>query len=118
MRREPKTYDNIFRAKEKRTAMEAEESFALPKIDEIETSLTKGRKAKNAKNDADAPVLEEQDSKAPKSAQELSDEAYDTAYDEAASYEVIDTPPAEPVLTAEDYEARTTLRPPWQCAFL
>lgn len=59
MRREPKTYDNIFRAKEKRTAMEAEESFALPKIDEIETSLTKGRKAKNAKNDADAPVLED-----------------------------------------------------------
>ena len=103
MRREPATYDSIFRAKEKRTAMEAEESFALPKIDTIEDGLSKGKTSKaKGKNKADAPVLEEQDSKAPKSAQELSDEAYDTAYDEAASYEVIDTPPAEPVLTADE----------------
>lgn len=107
MRREPATYDSIFRAKEKRTAMEAEESFALPKIDTIEDGLSKGKTSKaKGKNKTDAPVLEEQDSQAPKSAQELSDEAYDTAYDEAASYEVIDTPPAEPVLTAEDYEAK------------
>lgn len=113
MRREPATYDSIFRAKEKRTAMEAEESFALPKIDTIEDGLSKGKTSKDkGKNKADAPVLEEQDSKAPKSAQELSDEAYDTAYDEAASYEVIDTPPAEPVLTAEDYEAKGIPAPP------
>lgn len=113
MRREPATYDSIFRAKEKRTAMEAEESFALPKIDTIEDGLSKGKASKaKGKNKADAPVLEEQDSKAPKSAQELSDEAYDTAYDEAASYEVIDTPPAEPVLTAEDYEAKGIPAPP------
>lgn len=113
MRREPATYDSIFRAKEKRTAMEAEESFALPKIDTIEEGLSKGKTSKaKGKNKADAPVLEEQDSKAPKSAQELSDEAYDTAYDEAASYEVIDTPPAEPVLTAEDYEAKGIPAPP------
>lgn len=113
MRREPATYDSIFRAKEKRTAMEAEESFALPKIDTIEDGLSKGKPSKaKGKNKADAPVLEEQDSKAPKSAQELSDEAYDTAYDEAASYEVIDTPPAEPVLTAEDYEAKGIPAPP------
>lgn len=113
MRREPATYDSIFRAKEKRTAMEAEESFALPKIDTIEDGLSKGNTSKaKGKNKADAPVLEEQDSKAPKSAQELSDEAYDTAYDEAASYEVIDTPPAEPVLTAEDYEAKGIPAPP------
>lgn len=113
MRREPATYDSIFRAKEKRTAMEAEESFALPKIDTIEDGLSKGKTSKSkGKNKADAPVLEEQDSKAPKSAQELSDEAYDTAYDEAASYEVIDTPPAEPVLTAEDYEAKGIPAPP------
>ena len=113
MRREPATYDSIFRAKEKRTAMEAEESFALPKIDTIEDGLSKGKISKaKSKNKADAPVLEEQDSKAPKSAQELSDEAYDTAYDEAASYEVIDTPPAEPVLTAEDYEAKGIPAPP------
>lgn len=113
MRREPATYDSIFRAKEKRTAMEAEESFALPKIDTIEDGLSKGKTSKaKSKNKADAPVLDEQDSKAPKSAQELSDEAYDTAYDEAASYEVIDTPPAEPVLTAEDYEAKGIPAPP------
>lgn len=113
MRREPATYDSIFRAKEKRTAMEAEESFALPKIDTIEDGLSKSKTSKaKGKNKADAPVLEEQDSKAPKSAQELSDEAYDTAYDEAASYEVIDTPPAEPVLTAEDYEAKGIPAPP------
>ncbi len=113
MRREPATYDSIFRAKEKRTAMEAEESFALPKIDTIEDGLSKGKASKaKGKNKADAPVLDEQDSKAPKSAQELSDEAYDTAYDEAASYEVIDTPPAEPVLTAEDYEAKGIPAPP------
>lgn len=113
MRREPATYDSIFRAKEKRTAMEAEESFALPKIDTIEDGLSKGKTSKaKGKNKADAPVLEEQDNKAPKSAQELSDEAYDTAYDEAASYEVIDTPPAEPVLTAEDYEAKGIPAPP------
>lgn len=113
MRREPATYDSIFRAKEKRTAMEAEESFALPKIDTIEDGLSKGKTSKaKGKNKADAPVLEEQDSKAPKSAQELSDEAYDTAYDEAASYEVIDTPPAKPVLTAEDYEAKGIPAPP------
>lgn len=113
MRREPATYDSIFRAKEKRTAMEAEESFALPKIGTIEDGLSKGKASKaKGKNKADAPVLEEQDSKAPKSAQELSDEAYDTAYDEAASYEVIDTPPAEPVLTAEDYEAKGIPAPP------
>lgn len=108
MRREPKTYDNIFRAKEKRTAMEAEESFALPKIDEIETSLTKGRKAKNVKNDADAPVLEDK-KQTPQSA---SDAAYDTAYDETATFEVIDTPPEEPQLTAEDYEAKGLPAPP------
>ena len=108
MRREPKTYDNIFRAKEKRTAMEAEESFALPKIDEIETSLTKGRKAKNAKNDADAPVLEDK-KQTPQSA---SDAAYDTAYDETATFELIDTPPEEPQLTAEDYEAKGLPAPP------
>lgn len=108
MRREPKTYDNIFRAKEKRTAMEAEESFALPKIDEIETSLTKGRKTKNAKNDADAPVLEDK-KQTPQSA---SDAAYDTAYDETATFEVIDTPPEEPQLTAEDYEAKGLPAPP------
>lgn len=113
MRREPATYDSIFRAKEKRTAMEAEESFALPKIDTIEDGLSKGKASKaKGKNKADVPVLDEQDSKAPKSAQELSDEAYDTAYDEAASYEVIDTPPAEPVLTAEDYEAKGIPAPP------
>ena len=113
MRREPATYDSIFHAKEQRTAMEAEESFALPKIDAIEDGLNKGKAPKcKGRNRADAPVLEEESNKTPKSAQELSDEAYDTAYDEAATYEVIDTPPAEPVLTAEDYEAKGLPAPP------
>ena len=108
MRREPKTYDNIFRAKEKRTAMEAEESFALPKIDEIENSISKGKKNKAAKNEADAPVLEDK-KQAPQSA---SDAAYDTAYDETATFEVIDTPPEEPQLSAEYYEEKGLPAPP------
>ena len=108
MRREPKTYDNIFRAKEKRTAMEAEESFALPKIDEIENSISKGKKTKAAKNEADAPVLEDK-KQAPQSA---SDAAYDTAYDETATFEVIDTPPEEPQLSAEYYEEKGLPAPP------
>ena len=108
MRREPKTYDNIFRAKEKRTAMEAEESFALPKIDEIENSISKGKKTKAAKNEADAPVLEDK-KQAPQSA---SDAAYDTAYDETATFEVIDTPPEEPQLSAEYYKEKGLPAPP------
>ena len=108
MRREPKTYDNIFRAKEKRTAMEAEESFALPKIDEIENSISKGKKTKAAKNETDAPVLEDK-KQAPQSA---SDAAYDTAYDETATFEVIDTPPEEPQLSAEYYEEKGLPAPP------
>ena len=108
MRREPKTYDNIFRAKEKRTAMEAEESFALPKIDEIENSISKGKKTKAAKNEADAPVLEDK-KQAPQSA---SDAAYDTAYDKTATFEVIDTPPEEPQLSAEYYEEKGLPAPP------
>ena len=108
MRREPKTYDNIFRAKEKRTAMEAEESFALPKIDEIENSISKGKKTKAAKNETDAPVLEDK-KQAPQSA---SDAAYDTAYDETATFEVIDTPPEEPQLSAEYYEEKVLPAPP------
>ncbi len=39
LRKEPQFLDSIFRAKEKRTAMEAQEVCALPKIDEIEESL-------------------------------------------------------------------------------
>ncbi len=105
MRRDVKTYDSIFRAKEKRTAMEAEESFALPKIDEIEEVLARGKK----KPAADAPVYEE---KKAKRATSDSDAAYDTAYDADADYEVIDTPPAAPRLTAEDYAAKGLPLPP------
>lgn len=49
MRRDAKMYDSLFRAKEKRTAMEAEESFALPKIDVIEQSLTQTTNEKSPK---------------------------------------------------------------------
>lgn len=39
LRREPQFLDGVFRAKEKRTAMGAEEFFVLPKIDEIEAEI-------------------------------------------------------------------------------
>lgn len=110
MRRDAKMYDSLFRAKEKRTAMEAEESFALPKIDEIEESLEKKAGRRDAKVAAMMPpVLEEKQRKQPQSD---SDAAYDTAYDENADFEVIDTPPAEPVLTAADYRAKGLPEPP------
>lgn len=106
MRRDEKFYDSLFRAKEKRTAMEAEESFALPKIEEIEEEIAKpAQKAKSKK----APVLEER--KKP-SNEKLSEEAYDAAYDENANFEVIDTPPEEPLLTAADYAAKGLPAPP------
>ena len=108
MRREPQTYDNIFRAKEKRTAMEAEESFALPKIDEIEAGITtdKGGKKGGKKTD-NAPVLEER-----KKAKTESDEAYDKAYDESASFEVIDTPPVVEEVTTAYCEQKGLPAPP------
>lgn len=109
MRREPKTYDSIFRAKEKRTAMEAEESFALPKIDEIESTLAKSRKGGKADKAAEsAPVLEEKKDKRTL----ISDAAYDTAYDESATFEVIDTPPVDTPLTADVYEEKGLPAPP------
>ncbi len=101
MRCEPKTYDNIFRAKEKRTAMEAEESFALPKIDEIEAGV--GRNKKQAKS---APVLET------KSQKSASDAAYDAAYDEKATFDVIDTLPEPEELTLAFCEEKGLPEPP------
>ncbi|MDO5751225.1 MAG: hypothetical protein Q4P78_08560, partial [Rothia sp. (in: high G+C Gram-positive bacteria)] len=44
--------------------------------------------------------------------QDLSDEAYDKAYDADASFEVIDTPPPTPRLTAADYAAKGLPAPP------
>ncbi|MBQ5880619.1 MAG: hypothetical protein IIW61_03285, partial [Bacteroidaceae bacterium] len=41
LRREPKFLDSIFRAKEKRTAMGAEEFSVLPKIEQIEEEIAK-----------------------------------------------------------------------------
>lgn len=113
MRREPKTYDSIFRAKEKRTAMEAEESFALPKIDEIEDTLTKSHKSGkgNKSAEADAPVLEERKDKR-RPITDAAEAAYDTAYDESATFEVIDTPPVETPLTADVYEEKGLPAPP------
>jgi len=109
MRQEAKTYDQIFRAKEKRTAMEAEESFALPKIDEIEAELpstTKAEKKSNAKSTTKQrkPNARQQ--------QSASDEAYAAAYDVDADFEVIDTPPAADLLTPADYAAKGLPAPP------
>lgn len=96
MRREPKLYDSIFRSKEKRTAMEADESFALPKIEEIEDVLHKNGK----KEISQIPVLEsmvqgEKKVSAVEPFIQSSDAAYDAAYDEKAEFEVIDDPEHE-----------------------
>lgn len=116
MRHEPNTYDSIFRAKEKRTAMEAEESFALPKIEEIdgELSVTDGKVTKKGKkkDKSAAPVLEDRKGNATKAAKSASDEAYDTAYDASANYEVIDTPPASEVVTEAFCEEKGLPVPP------
>lgn len=116
MRHEPNTYDSIFRAKEKRTAMEAEESFALPKIDEIddELSVTDGKVTKKSKkkDKSAAPVLEDRKGNVAKTAKSASDEAYDTAYDASANYEVIDTPPANEVVTEAFCEEKGLPAPP------
>ena len=109
MRQNAQTYDSIFRAKEKRTAMEAEESFALPKIDEIEDSLN--HTANKSRKLSDAPVLEERKSGKSKKPS-ISDEAYDTAYAEDANYEVIDTPPVEEETTSSFVEDRGIPAPP------
>ena len=94
MRREQKLYDSIFRAKEKRTAMEADESFALPRIDEADDFVIKGR-------GKDKPVLEDENGRRRNFAagaddyQDTSDAAYDEAYGENPKYEVIDDPENE-----------------------
>ena len=102
MRRDPKFYDSLFRSKEKRTAMEAEESFALPKIEEIENEVGTAVPRQSGKKKPAAPVLEKQ----------VSDTAYDTAYDAEADYEVIDQAEEGPKLTAADYAAKGIPAPP------
>ncbi len=49
LRREPQLIDRIFRAKEKRTAMEADEVCSVPKIDEIEEEIGRTRASRHAK---------------------------------------------------------------------
>lgn len=44
LRREPKTLDSVYRAKEQRTAMEAEEICALPHIEEIDREIAAERR--------------------------------------------------------------------------
>lgn len=48
LRREPQFLDGVFRAKEKRTAMGAEEFFVLPKIDEIEAEIAQEQSEGNS----------------------------------------------------------------------
>lgn len=110
MRRDAKMYDSLFRAKEKRTAMEAEESFALPKIDVIEQSISQSTGEKTAKKAPKQEVVLEK--KLMNHAAIDSDAAYDAAYDENADFEVIDTPPTEPELKPEDYLAKGLPLPP------
>lgn len=86
MRSDEKFYDSLFRAKEKRTAMEAQESFALPHIDDIDQALA-------AKSGHQLPTLEEHAPTPRSAAQQVeaaAAAAYDEAYNNAAHYEVID----------------------------
>ena len=86
MRSDEKFYDSLFRAKEKRTAMEAQESFALPHIDDIDQALA-------AKSGRQLPTLEEHAPTPRSAAQQVeaaASAAYDEAYNNAAHYEVID----------------------------
>lgn len=86
MRSDEKFYDSLFRAKEKRTAMEAQESFALPHIDDIDQALA-------AKSGRQLPTLEEHAPTPRSAAQQVeaaAAAAYDEAYNNAALYEVID----------------------------
>ena len=86
MRSDEKFYDSPFRAKEKRTAMEAQESFALPHIDDIDQALA-------AKSGRQLPTLEEHAPTPRSAAQQVeaaAAAAYDEAYNNAAHYEVID----------------------------
>ena len=86
MRSDEKFYDSLFRAKEKRTAMEAQESFALPHIDDIDQALA-------AKSGRQLPTLEEHAPTPRSAAQQVeaaAAAAYDEAYNDAAHYEVID----------------------------
>lgn len=109
MRRDINLYDSLFRAKEKRTAMEAEESFALPKIEEIEeeisiSPLRNGKKMKKK----ELPILEE---KKKSTAEKILEDAYDKAYDKDADYEIVDTPEEEQE-TNFDYVAKGLPAPP------
>lgn len=86
MRSDEKFYDSLFRAKEKRTAMEAQESFALPHIDDIDQALA-------AKSGRQLPTLEEHAPNPRSAAQQVeaaAAAAYDEAYNNASHYEVID----------------------------
>lgn len=86
MRSDEKFYDSLFRAKEKRTAMEAQESFALPHIDDIDQAIA-------AKSGRQLPTLEEHAPTPRSAAQQVeaaAAAAYDEAYNNAAHYEVID----------------------------
>ena len=86
MRSDEKFYDSLFRAKEKRTAMEAQESFALPHIDDIDQALA-------AKSGRQLPTLEEHAPTPRSAAQQVeaaAAAAYNEAYNNAAHYEVID----------------------------
>ena len=55
LRREPKFLDSIYRAKEKRTAMEADEVCVVPRIDEIEEEIAQEAKPYVSRNAKLAP---------------------------------------------------------------
>lgn len=82
MRREVDFIDQIFRAKEKRTAMEANEVFCLPKIAEIEEELAKEgatpRKERNKKESKESKERKEREIKRKEKREEKQEEKQET----------------------------------------
>lgn len=79
MRREVDFIDQIFRAKEKRTAMEANEVFCLPKIAEIEEELAKeGATPRKERNKKESKERKEREIKREEKREEKQEEKQET----------------------------------------
>ena len=69
LRREPQLIDRIFRAKEKRTAMEADEVCDVPRIDEIEEEIRQSR-SRTSRHAKSAPGQPDNANRAARQSQE------------------------------------------------
>lgn len=116
LRREPQFLDSIFRSKEKRTAMEANEMFVLPKIDEIEAEIAKSKtKAEAPKHEKNAETRKEQHSATRKERHEKSkpektskDETPTQAAERGERKKAVDTSSASNAPATSDTAAEKT----------